>query len=236
MFNSEDNLLESQLTKTELRQLHRRFGHPSIERLATLLSKSDHRFDRNALEQIHQFCHQCQKHAKSPGRFRFSIKDDLQFNFTIIIDILYLGTPTTPALHIIDEATRYQAARFLKDVSATHVWDTLRYAWMDTYIGPPDLIVHDAGTQFTSTEITQNARSMGSVTKCVLVEAHHLIGLVERYYTPLRRAFEIITEELPQLNKHFALQMATKAVNDTAGFDGHVPTLLVFGTYPRLAT
>jgi hypothetical protein len=98
------------------------------------------------------------------------------------------------------------------------------------------LIVHDAGTQFTSVEFTRNAKSIGSTTKCVPVEAHHSIGLVERYHAPLRRAFEIITEELPQLNKQFALQMATKAVNDTAGPDGLVPTLLVYGTYPRMTT
>jgi hypothetical protein len=30
--------------------------------------------------------------------------------------------------------------------------------------------------------------------------------------------------------------MAIKAVNDTAGPDGLVPTLLVFGTYPRMTT
>jgi hypothetical protein len=31
------------------------------------------------------------------------------------------------------------------------------------------------------------------------------------------------------------LQIAVKAVNDTAGLDGLVPTLLVFSTYPRLS-
>jgi hypothetical protein len=30
------------------------------------------------------------------------------------------------------------------------------------------------------------------------------------------------------------LQMAIKAVNDTAGLDGLIPTLLVFGAYPRM--
>ena len=29
--------------------------------------------------------------------------------------------------------------------------------------------------------------------------------------------------------------MAVKAVNDTAGLDGLVPTLLVFGAFPRLS-
>ncbi len=28
--------------------------------------------------------------------------------------------------------------------------------------------------------------------------------------------------------------MAVKAVNDTAGYNGLVPTLLVFGTFPRI--
>jgi hypothetical protein len=59
---------------------------------------------------------------------------------------------------------------------------------------------------------------------------------VERYYTPLRQAFKIITEELPYAPKQFVLQIAIKAVNDTAGPDGLVPTLLVFSTYPRMTT
>jgi hypothetical protein len=46
--------------------------------------------------------------------------------------------------------------------------------------------------------------------------------------------YQIISEELPDLSKEAALQMAFKAVNDTVGLDGIVPTLLVFGAYPRL--
>jgi hypothetical protein len=37
-----------------------------------------------------------------------------------------------------------------------------------------------------------------------------------------------------KLDKEIILQMAVKAVNETAGPDGLVPTLLVFGAYPRL--
>jgi hypothetical protein len=59
---------------------------------------------------------------------------------------------------------------------------------------------------------------------------------VKRYYTPLRQAFEIITEELPHVSKQFVLQIAIKAVNDTTGPNGLVPTLLVFGTYPQIIT
>jgi hypothetical protein len=38
------------------------------------------------------------------------------------------------------------------------------------------------------------------------------------------------------VSKQFVLQIAIKAVNDTAGPDGLIPTLLVFGTYPRMIT
>ncbi|KAI1001498.1 hypothetical protein K3495_g6700 [Podosphaera aphanis] len=77
---------------------------------------------------------------------------------------------------------------------------------------------------------------MSITTKAVPTEAHHSIGLVERYHTPLRRAYEVISNDLGKnnINKYHILQMAVKAVNDTAGPNGIVPTLLVFGAYPRM--
>jgi hypothetical protein len=63
-------------------------------------------------------------------------------------------------------------------------------------LGPPDIIVHNAGKNFVSTEFKQLARSMAIIVKEVPVEAHNSIGLVERYYRPLRRSYEIICEEL----------------------------------------
>ena len=88
------------------------------------------------------------------------------------------------------------------------------------------------------TSSVRNSSSMpvlfGTITKSVPVEAHQSIGIVERYHRPVRRAYQIVSEELPDLDKDAALQMAFKAINDTAGPDGIVPTLLVFRAYPRL--
>ncbi|XP_044721261.1 uncharacterized protein HRG_06258 [Hirsutella rhossiliensis] len=61
------------------------------------------------------------------------------------------------------------------------------------------------------------------------------IGKVEKAHGPLRRAYDILQAELGESRSPDALlQMAVKAVNDTAGPDGLVPTLLVFGAYPRI--
>jgi hypothetical protein len=141
----------------------------------------------------------------------------------------------SPVLHIIDEATRYQAARWLQNISAKHTWDILRACWIDTYIGPPEYITHDAGRNFISKEFQQYATAMAISTKAVPVEAHWSVGLVERAHPALRRAYQIITDECKDIHKELALQMAVKAVNDTAGPDGLVPTLLVYGAYPRMS-
>ena len=64
------------------------------------------------------------------------------------------------------------------------------------------------------------------------MEAHWSIRKVERYYIVLCRAYQIIFKELPNLNKEMALQIAVKAVNNTAGLNGLVLILLVFGAFP----
>jgi hypothetical protein len=88
-------------------------------------------------------------------------------------------------LHIVDEGTRYQAGRWLQNISAKHAFDTLKMAWVDSYLGPPDQIVADARKQFTSKEFAQLANSIGTKIKIVPVEAHNSIGIVERYHGPI---------------------------------------------------
>jgi hypothetical protein len=99
------------LTTTELRRLYRRFGYLSADRLYRLLEKADHDVDIQAVERLTKFCDYCQKHSRSPGRFKFNLQDDqdAEFNYSIYIDIMYIDGD--PILHVIDEATRFQAAR-----------------------------------------------------------------------------------------------------------------------------
>jgi hypothetical protein len=76
---------------------------------------------------------------------------------------------------------------------------------------------------------------MGIQCHQVPIEAYSVIGKIERYHAPLRRAYNIISAELGvSVDKDVILQMAVKAVNDTVGPDGIVPTVLVFGAYPRM--
>ncbi len=85
-----------------------------------------------------------------------------------------------------------------------------------------------------SEEFRQHAASLNIDIKEILVEAYNSIGKVERYYGLLRRAYEILTNELPTTSKDVLLQIVVKAINDSAGLDGIVLILLMFSAYPRL--
>ncbi|KAF7570471.1 hypothetical protein PtrM4_104730 [Pyrenophora tritici-repentis] len=224
------------LTETELRRLHRRFGHPAVTRLVKLLKDAGHNdFEERTLEEVTKFCHHCQLHSSAPRRFKFTLKDDHHFNYEILVDVMYLSGK--PVLHVVDSSTAFQGAKFLSAISAKETWQALRMLWIDTYQGPPDIITHDAGTNFASAEFRAEAKIMGVTCKQVPTEAHWSVGKTERYHAPLRRAWDILHDELQDdMSDEAILQMAVKAVNDTAGPDGLVPTLLVFGAYPRMTT
>jgi hypothetical protein len=71
----------------------------------------------------------------------------------------------TLLLYIVDQATRFQAGRWLQNISAKHTWDILRACWIDIYLGPPDLIAHNTSKNFVSKEFKQYASTMGITTK-----------------------------------------------------------------------
>jgi hypothetical protein len=55
-------------------------------------------------------------YAKLPSKFKFTLKDDYEFNYTVIIDVIYLDSK--PVLQVVDSLTSFQAIKFLKDISA----------------------------------------------------------------------------------------------------------------------
>jgi hypothetical protein len=99
------------LTETKLRRLHRRFEHFSIRRLYQILDYSDYNVEFQIIDHFTKFCHHCQVHKKSSNRFSFTLKDDLKFNYNVIMNILYIEIKSVNKfiLHSINEITCFQA-------------------------------------------------------------------------------------------------------------------------------
>jgi hypothetical protein len=115
-FNVNTSEAVSFFTEIELRRLHRRFRHPRTERLHTMLQAAGHEVDASILDKIQKFYHFCQSYNKAPQRFKFSIKDNSHFNYEIIIDVVQINNRNV--LHVINADTSFQAAVFLKSVTA----------------------------------------------------------------------------------------------------------------------
>jgi hypothetical protein len=114
------------LIEIELRRLHRRFDHFSTRHLYEILTRSDHdNVESRVIEHLNKYCHHCQMHEKFSERFSFSIRNsDSEFNFNILMNILYIENKFEDenklVLHLMNEATRYQVDRWLRDISARH--------------------------------------------------------------------------------------------------------------------
>ncbi len=213
------------LIEIELRRLHRRFGHFSARRLHEILHRSEHnKIEWHAIKHLIKFCHHCQMHDKFLGRFIFSIRDeDIQFNYSIVVDILYMKRKSADnnksILHIVNETIRFQASRWLKEISARHVWDQLRVSWIDIYLRSSDLITADADKQFVTKEFKQYADNIKITVKTILVETHHSIEMMKRYHDSLRRMYAIITTEISSIDLEITLQMTFKIINDSIELD-----------------
>lgn len=76
------------------------------------------------VEDILRECDICIQHAAKPRRFQVMIrKDDLHFNHIVAIDVMYINS--RPILHLVDEATPFNSAQFLKNMTSQHVWKSI---------------------------------------------------------------------------------------------------------------
>ncbi len=191
-----------------------------------------------ALKKLTKFCIFCQKYVKSSERFKFTLKDEINFNYSIIVDVMYIENHFI--LHVVDDVTRFQVAKWLQSINAKHMRDMLRLCWIDVYLSLSDHILTDADKNFASREFRQFVISMTIIIKAVFVETHWSIDVVERYHVELRRTYQMISDDLTTesinetINKEIVLQMIVKAINDTVDSDDLMLILLIFEIYFRM--
>ena len=98
-------------------------------------------------------------------------------------------------------------------------------------------MTHDTNTNFDSIEFYAKAQILDILYHQILVEVHWWIGKVEKYHVLICQVDDIIQVETRGIiSKNAILQIVFKAINDIAGPDSLIPTLLVFGAYPRIVT
>ena len=136
-------------------------------------------------------------------------------------------------LHVVYCRTLFNSALQLKGHSVEDVWETFIKFWSRLYTGYPRKLRVDQGSAFTSVRWQRLCDIVGTELQLSGVESHHSLGPGERYHAPLRQVYLKIRHERPTVDKETSLRLAVKALNDTMGPEGLVPSLLVFGVLPR---
>lgn len=227
--------LESLFTKHELERMHLHFFHPSTSKLYNLIRRaSPEKADNNLrkmLEDIRNNCQTCQEFHSPPFRFRARIPEsEIAFNQELAIDLLWLEGK--PALHVIDTQTAFSNAKFINNKTADGLWQLFVDIWATVYTGYPSVIRLDRETSFDSKIFRRHAARAGITLQFSGIEIHNAIAVGERYHAPLRKIFLTIRSEHTKIESDVALRLGIKALNDTMGPNGLVPSLLVFGVLP----
>ena len=226
-------------TRSELLRLHRGFQHPHQDKLLNILKRArptdlDPQ-TRSILREISESCDTCQRLGPNPIRFKATLPsvDDIIFGEELSIDLMFIDSEAV--LHVVDTATRFSAATFLKDygLSVEGIWLAFIEAWCTIHTGYPNRLRTDAGSVFTSSRWKELTDMSGTELRISGVEAHNSLGIGERLHAPLRRIFRKIKNDFPKISPDILLKLAVKAMNDTNSENGLVPSLLVFGIIPR---
>ena len=224
--------------RSQLLKLHKQFFHPSAQKLFNLLRRARPEEATPEtlaiLEDLSKRCDPCQRIQNAPRRFRVSFgADHVRFNERILLDVMYINGKAI--LHIVDEGTHLSAARFLADVSTKTIWKTILECWACIYTGLPNRMLVDQGSAFGPLFVSIGAISNVDVQRTG-IEAHSSLGIGERYHQPLRQTYRKIMASHPTSEPDIVLALSVKAMNDTLGPEGLVPTALVFGEYPPIHT
>jgi hypothetical protein len=232
-------LPHSLFTEDETQKPHGVFGHPSVRRLSNLPKRA--RFEemnaavRDYIQKITDRFKTCSKTAQRPRYFRLQNgEEDRRFNHIVACYVMYLNGRAV--LHVVDEATHFQAARFLQKVRAEETSRSLVKCWIRTYLGPPSFLRVDQGTNFITKKFKARAEIADIEVLEAPVECPTTMKHVERYHGPLRVAYNRLNLDDPTLSVEDILALAVKCVDDTCNLEVLTPTFLGFGSIPRPRT
>lgn len=164
------------------------------------------------------------KHTHKHQRFKTYLQDNVDFNRTIFVNIVY--TDNIPALYVVGETKYYQAARWLPKVSVEELWRTFRLCRMKFYLGSLVFIALDTSTYLMAQAFLQNSSTIDIRLKTISVETPQSTSTIERYHAPLRPDCPITRNKALFIDAEAPLQMAVKGGNDSMEPIGLVLTFL----------
>lgn len=139
-------------------------------------------------------CRLCQREPTASQIFRLTVDTArLKSNHPVQVDTIF--TQGRQVIHLVDEATHFCAASFFRNQSTKKIWGRIQHTQSLVVLGPPDFLVVDQGTAYTSKGMKDSLEIQGVQLVEELIETPSAIGTVERYHDPLKLTYEQIRTE-----------------------------------------
>ena len=221
-----------------LLRAHKNLGHPSGERLSTLLRSQGFRAEL-AQAALELKCSACQEQQQPKLARPGSIRDELDFNDRICMDEFdWTNKDGTVfrVFHVVDWATNFQCARIAPDRSSSAIIQILTDMWF-AWAGSPSEVIVDAGSEFNSEEFAVFAQANNIRLSTISPEAQYQNGKAERHGAVLKTMLTKFEVEHPITQYHDlsqALFWCIRAKNACSLKKGFAPEVLVLGKQTRL--
>ena len=221
-----------------LRRAHQNLCHPSPEQLSTVLRAQGVRPEvSQAVFDLE--CPTCAAHQRPKIARPSTLKSELDFNDKIFIDGITWTNKAGKSFHfyhLIDQATNYHVALPAPCRAAEHAVQCVLEGWFQ-WAGPPNTMVTDAATEFTSEMFTNFLQRYDVKGVTTAPHAHWQNGRCERHGHIIQNMLHKIDHDMPiqtYSDLHQALVQSTHAKNTLSIRKGYSPQILVFGKSSRV--
>ena len=221
-----------------LAKIHKNLGHPSAERMSTIMLQQGFRPDMVKAARNYQ-CSICIQNSQPKSARPGSLKDDMDFNDRISIDGLTWTSNkgrTYHVYHVIDWATNFHMAHVAPSRTSEDAIQALMTMWL-SWAGAPGEILVDAASEFNGEEFMNFLQSHNIKSTTISPEAHFQNGKAERHGAILDKMLTKFNSEHEVLNYgdlQKALWWCIQAKNACSLKGGFAPEVLVLGKHTRL--
>ena len=211
-------------------KLHRQFGHPTADKLISLIKNSgcNNEMLKNAIIDVTKSCVTCCKFRKPVPRPVVSLPMASQFNETISMDLKSYNN--VYFLVLVDLATRYCAAIVIGNKLPSTVIKGIFMRWISIF-GTPRKILSDNGGEFSNCEMRDMCEKFNIRLLTTSAESPWSNGVCERLNAVIGSSVDKIRDD-SQCDLHTALAWAVSARNALINNSGFSPNQLVFGFNP----
>ena len=214
----------------KIAKLHKQFAHPSSERLIKLIRNAGI-IDKSVggiVDDVTTSCDVCKRFKKAPPRPAVGFPLATVFNETVALDLKVFRSGYM--LHMIDHATRYSQACFIRNKHSATIVKALLKFWISIF-GSPAQFLSDNGGEFVNDEFNELAEKFNITVLTTAAVSPWSNGLCEKHNGILGDMIQkTMSDGISDLE--LAIHWCVAAKNSLLNVYGFCPNQLVFGYNP----